>query len=95
MQPIEFDEFIRRVRRRAKLAGGIDIIVDSRSGKGSHRAVIFADTKTGRSAHFIAGGGREISPGLQRRAIAYMDSISSKNPVAEIAARILRDVCGR
>ena len=91
MKPIESHKAQKELRRLCA-ANGIDFSIEPVRGGGSHRAAVFTDPNTGRGFSFTFPAGKEISPGVQRHAIRYVESLIGKAPRAEIVKRILESV---
>lgn len=82
---------IKKIRRICK-PKGIDVLVESRRGKGSHVSLIFIDRKTKDYVRFTIAGKDEISAGVQRDIIKYLDWLNSKNTGAAAKAILILTV---
>jgi hypothetical protein len=85
MKHIAFKRLLRDIRKACKGAG---IAVRLEKGKGDHVAVVFED-RDGRNVRLVWDGGREVSPGVQRGSLRYLDSIHKTSQIASVVLDIL------
>lgn len=69
-------------------ANGIDMLVEPKKGKGSHKGLWFRDRKTGEELHFVISGKKEISSGVVRNVSKYLADLSLRVDLAAILKKI-------
>lgn len=88
MHHLDKAKALRQVRRSCTSAG-IDFVSVPALGKGSHQGIVFKDLETGASVKLVFSGGREISPGVQRRILKRLDEHAEGGaPVDSLADRL-------
>ena len=68
---------IKKIRRLCK-PRGIEVLVESQRGKGSHVSLIFIDRDTKEFVRVTISGKDEISAGVQRGILRYLEDFISK-----------------
>ncbi len=58
--------------------------------KGSHIALIFESPKGKEQFRIVLSGGKEISPGVQRNILKYVEKLASKLALAAVVRKILK-----
>ena len=78
---------LRELSKKCK-ANEIDMLVEPRKGKGSHKGLWFRDRKTGEELHFVISGKKEISPGVIRNVSKYLADLSLRVALAAVLKKI-------
>jgi hypothetical protein len=93
MKPRETRKSLKELTRSCA-ANGIDLIVESPRGGGSHFSIIFRGQATVESIRVTIVAGGTISPGVQRNWKRYVASLVGKISIAEIICKILENIFG-
>jgi methionine salvage enolase-phosphatase E1 len=92
VRAIDSKKALRALRVLSKEAG-LDFVVLKSKGKGSHQALIFQMHEGGERLQLIIPGHSEISPGVQRSMISYVEQQHQRGiGIATIIGEILSAV---
>jgi predicted RNA binding protein YcfA (HicA-like mRNA interferase family) len=93
MQARDTRKAIRDLKQLCK-SHGIELVVLSTRGKGSHQGLVFKDPKTGQSVTLTIANHKEISPGVQREVLKYAASLAPRLALGEAVRLILERLFG-
>lgn len=90
-KPIPTRDFLKELRAFLD-THGIDVVIETDHGKGSHIGVVLKHRSTGHSATYVLAGGNEVSPGVQRRLGARAIEWAAKSAVHALAAEAFKEI---
>ncbi len=91
MKHLDTRKTIKKLKRICA-ENGIDVIVVTRVGSGSHVGLIFKSRETGETVKLVFSGDRDISPGMQRNILRYVSEIVTVVSFAQLLHRILEKI---